>query len=69
MTIKHYKSHAREIEIILGDPELPQICTVILFILIGKVAWVAVYNCGNFWVTQYDKDLLAELANIEENHL
>ena len=33
--------------------KLPQICTVILRILIGKVAWFAVYICGNFWVTQY----------------
>ena len=32
---------------------LPQICTVILRIHIGKVAWFAVYICGNFWVTQY----------------
>ena len=33
--------------------KLPQICTVILRIRIGKVAWFAVYICGNFWVTQY----------------
>ena len=33
--------------------KLPQICTVILCICIGKVAWFAVYICGNFWVTQY----------------
>ena len=33
--------------------KLPQICTVILRICIGKVAWFAVYICGNFWVTQY----------------
>ena len=32
---------------------LPQICTVILRIRIGKVAWLAVYICGNCWVTQY----------------
>ena len=33
--------------------KLPQICTVILRICIGKVAWFAVCICGNFWVTQY----------------
>ena len=33
--------------------KLPQICTVILRIRIGKVAWFAVYICGKFWVTQY----------------
>ena len=33
--------------------KLPQICTVILHILIGKVALFSVYTCGNFWVTQY----------------
>ena len=33
--------------------KLPQICTVILRILIGKVAWFAVYISGNVWVTQY----------------
>ena len=33
--------------------KLPQICTVSLRICIGKVAWFAVYICGNFWVTQY----------------
>ena len=33
--------------------KLPQICTVIFRIRIGKVAWFAVYICGNFWVTQY----------------
>ena len=33
--------------------KLPQICTVILRICIGKVAWFAVYIFGNFWVTQY----------------
>ena len=33
--------------------KLPQICTVFLRIRIGKVAWFAVYICGNFWVTQY----------------
>ena len=32
---------------------LPQIFTVISRICIGKVAWFAVYICGNFWVTQY----------------
>ena len=33
--------------------KLPQICTVILRISIGKVAWFAVYICGNIWTTQY----------------
>ena len=33
--------------------KLPQICTVKLRICIGKVAWVAVYICGNLWTTQY----------------
>ena len=33
--------------------KLPQICTLILRICIGKVAWFAVYICDNFWVTQY----------------
>ena len=33
--------------------KLPQICTVILRICVCKVAWFAVYICGNFWVTQY----------------
>ena len=33
--------------------KLPQICTAILRICIGKVARFAVYICGNFWVTQY----------------
>ena len=28
----------------------PQICSVILRICIGKVAWFAVYICSNFWV-------------------
>ena len=32
--------------------KLLQICTLILHICIGKVAWFAVYICGNFWVTQ-----------------
>ena len=32
--------------------KLPQICTVILLICIGKGARFAVYICGNFWVTQ-----------------
>ena len=32
--------------------KLPQICTVILRIHIGKVAWFVGYICGNFWVTQ-----------------
>ena len=31
----------------------PQIFTIILRFCIGKVAWFAVYICGNFWVTQY----------------
>ena len=35
--------------------KLPQICTLILRIRIGKVAWFAVYICGNFWVTQYEQ--------------
>ena len=33
--------------------KLPQICTIILRIPIGKVAWLTVYICGNFWATQY----------------
>ena len=33
--------------------KLLQICTAILRICIRKVASFAVYNCGNFWVTQY----------------
>ena len=33
--------------------KLPQICTVILHIRIGKVEWFEVYICCNFWVTQY----------------
>ena len=33
--------------------KLPQTCTVILRIRIRKIAWFAVYICGNFWVTQY----------------
>ena len=33
--------------------KLPQTCTVIVRIRFGKVAWFAVYICGNFWVTQY----------------
>ena len=33
--------------------KLPQTCTVILRICIGKVSWFAVYICGNFWVNQY----------------
>ena len=32
--------------------KLPQICTVILRVRIGKVSWFAVYICGNFWGTQ-----------------
>ena len=31
----------------------PQICTVILRIRFGRVAWFAEYICGNFWVSQY----------------
>ena len=31
-----------------------QICTVILRIRIGKVAWFAVYVCNNFWVPKYE---------------
>ena len=33
--------------------KLPQICTVIMRICVGKVVWFAVHICGNFWVTQY----------------
>ena len=33
--------------------KLPQICTVIAYICIGKVAWFAVYICGNLWNAQY----------------
>ena len=33
--------------------KLPQICTAILRICIGQVAWFAVYICSNFWVTQF----------------
>ena len=33
--------------------KLPQICTVILRICTGKVAWFAVYIFGNLWVTKY----------------
>ena len=33
--------------------KLPQICAVILRIRTRKVAWFAVYICGNFCVTQY----------------
>ena len=33
--------------------KLPQIYTVIACICIGKVAWFAVYICGNIWNTQY----------------
>ena len=29
--------------------KLPQIYTVIAYICIGKVAWIAVYICGNLW--------------------
>ena len=29
--------------------KLPHICTVIAFFWIGKVAWFAVYICGNIW--------------------
>ena len=39
---------------LLGDPEgTANLYCVILRICIGKVAWFAVYICGNFWVTQY----------------
>ena len=31
--------------------KLPQMCTVILRICIGKVAGFVVHICGNFWVT------------------
>ena len=31
---------------------IPQICTVILRICIGKVACFAVYICGNLWTTR-----------------
>ena len=33
--------------------KLPQICTVILRICIGKVARFVVYICGYLWTTQY----------------
>ena len=33
--------------------KLPQIYTVIAYICIGKVAWFAVYICGNIWNTLY----------------
>ena len=36
--------------------KLPQICTVILSICIGKVALFAAYIYGKLWVTQYAKD-------------
>ena len=47
--------------------KLPQICTVILRIRIGKVAWFAVYICGNFWVTQYMKHNTITLLIIFKN--
>ena len=31
----------------------PKICTVILHICIGKIAWFSVYICGNLWTIQY----------------
>ena len=39
--------------------KLPQICTVLLRICIGRVAWFAVYMGGNFWVTQYNMWLIS----------
>ena len=33
--------------------KLPQIYTVIAYICIGKVAWFAVYICGNIWNALY----------------
>ena len=49
--------------------KLPQIRTVILRICIGKVAWSAVYICGNFWVTQYGLILTgSESAPLEEQN-
>ena len=43
--------------------KLPQICTVILRIRIGKVAWFAVHICGNFWVTQYYRETITWNTN------
>ena len=40
----------RLIPFLLWTQKSPQICTVILRICIGKVAWFAVYICSNFWV-------------------
>ena len=37
--------------------KLPQICTVILRIRIGKDEWFSVYICGNLWVTQHCIDV------------
>ena len=37
--------------------QLPQICTVILSICIGKVAWFAVYICANIWNALYFKGI------------
>ena len=33
--------------------KLPQICTVIAYICIGKVAWFVVYICGTIWNVLY----------------
>ena len=51
--------------------KLPQSCTVILRIRIGKVAWFAVYICGNFWVTQYLSARIITVVkrNISYNHI
>ena len=38
---------------VLGDPEVTANLYCILRICIVKVAWFAVYICGNFWVTQH----------------
>ena len=43
---------------------LPQICTSILRICIGKVAGFAAYICGNFWVTQHNSLFLGSDAII-----
>ena len=40
--------------------KLPQICTVILRIRIGKVAWFAVCICGILWVAQYVPTYIAD---------
>ena len=59
---EHEISHNKEIY--WETQELPQICTVILRIRIGKVALFAVYISGNFWVTQYIVQPPEDLWNI-----